>query len=181
MLIDRHRSSLIVVDVQEKLCPVMQDPRRVIHNSGRLLRGAGLMEVPVTISEQYPKGIGPTMADLRPYFDPDVVIEKVSFSCTGEPAFMDRMKRLDRPQSVVCGIESHVCVLQTCLSLQAMGHQVFVVEDACSSRSALDLDVAMRRLSAAGISVVTTEMVLFEWLGRADDAQFRTVMAQLLK
>jgi nicotinamidase-related amidase len=164
----RDRSSLIIVDVQEKLCPVMDDPRRVIYNSCRLLRGAALLEVPVTVTEQYPKGIGPTMADLRPYYDPAVVIEKITFSCTKAAAFQERIKGLDRPQAVVAGIESHVCVLQTCLGLLAEGYEVFVV-------------LAMDRLRGAGAAVVSTEMVLFEWLERADDPQFRTLLQTLLK
>lgn len=179
--ITRDRSSLIIVDVQEKLCPVMDDPRRVIYNSCRLLRGAALLEVPVTVSEQYPKGIGPTMADLRPYYDPSVVVEKITFSCTETPAFQERLKGINRPQAVVAGIESHVCVLQTCLGLLADGYEVFVVEDACSSRQALDLRLAMERLRGAGAAVVSTEMVLFEWLERADDPLFRTVLQTLLK
>jgi nicotinamidase-related amidase len=177
----RDRSSLIIVDVQEKLCPVMDDPRRVIYNSCRLLRGAALLEVPVTVTEQYPKGIGPTMADLRPYYDPAVVIEKITFSCTKAAAFQERIKGLDRPQAVVAGIESHVCVLQTCLGLLAEGYEVFVVEDACSSRQSSDLVLAMDRLRGAGAAVVSTEMVLFEWLERADDPQFRTLLQTLLK
>jgi nicotinamidase-related amidase len=181
MIIERESSSLIIVDVQERLCPVMDDPRRVIYNSCRLLRGAALLEVPVTVTEQYPKGIGPTMADLRPYYDPAVTIEKITFSCTAEPTFTARMDSLNRRQAVVAGIESHVCVLQTCLGLLAAGIEVFVVEDACSSRHPSDLLRAMDRLSAAGAAIVSTEMVLFEWLARGDDPQFRTILQQLLK
>ncbi len=181
MIIERDTSSLIIVDVQEKLCPVMDDPRRVIYNSSRLLRAAALLDVPVTVTEQYSKGIGHTMADLRPYYDPSVVIEKITFACTKEPTFTQRMTTLNRPQAVVAGIESHVCVLQTCLGLLAAGTEVFVVEDACSSRHPSDIALAMDRLRTAGAAVVSTEMVLFEWLGRGDDPQFRTILQQLLK
>ncbi|SIS75363.1 hydrolase [Insolitispirillum peregrinum] len=181
MVIERARSCCVIVDVQEKLCPVMDDPREVIYNSSRLLRGAAHLEVPVIVTEQYSKGIGPTMADLRPYYDTTATIEKITFSCTGEPVFTDRLKQLDRPQVVVAGIEAHVCVQQTCLGLQAAGYQVFVVEDACSSRRRKDKDLALARMAQNGIDVVSTEMVLFEWLGRGDDPQFRTVLNQLIK
>jgi nicotinamidase-related amidase len=110
-----------------------------------------------------------------------VVIEKITFACTKEPTFTQRMTTLNRPQAVVAGIESHVCVLQTCLGLLAAGTEVFVVEDACSSRHPNDLALAMDRLRTAGAAVVSTEMVLFEWLGRGDDPQFRTILQQLLK
>lgn len=181
MVINRDQSCLVIVDVQEKLCPVMDDPRRVIYNGCRLLRGAGLLDVPILVTEQYSKGIGATVVDLRAYYDPAQTIEKITFSCTGEPIFMERLRALARPQVVVAGIESHVCVQQTCLGLKALGFEVFVVEDACSSRRRSDLDLAMQRMGQSGVQVVSTEMVLFEWLARGDDPQFRTILQQLLK
>lgn len=181
MIIERAKSCCIIVDVQERLCPVVDDPRLVIYNCSRLLRGAAHLEVPTIVTEQYSKGIGPTMADLRAYYDTTQTIEKITFACTGEPTFMDRLTALERPQVVVAGIEAHVCVQQTCLGLKAKGFDVFVVEDACSSRRRRDQDTAMQRMMAAGIQVVSTEMVLFEWLERGDDPQFKTILNQLLK
>lgn len=181
MLIDGRHSCFLLVDVQERLCPVMDDPRRVIVNCQRLLKGAALLDVPVLATEQYPKGIGPTMADLRPLLPEDAVVQKMSFSAAGEAHFLERLGTLGRRQVVVAGTEAHVCVMQTCLGLKAEGYDVFMVADASSSRHTADEDAAHARMAAAGIGVVTTEMVLFEWLGRADHEQFRTVHKTLIR
>lgn len=181
MLINGDRACFVLVDVQERLCPAMDDPRRVIVNNQRLLKGAALLDVPVLATEQYPQGIGHTMADLRPLLPDGAVVEKMSFSAAGEAAFMDRLKGLGRDQVIVAGTEAHVCVQQTVLGLKAAGWDVFVVADACSSRHPVDEAASMARMAAAGVGVVTTEMVLFEWLGRADHPQFRTIHQTLIK
>ncbi len=181
MLIDGQNACFLLIDVQERLCPVMADPRRVIVNGQRLLRGAALLDVPVLATEQNPGGIGPTMADLRPLLPADATLEKMSFSAAGEPAILDRLRAFGRRQVVISGIEAHVCVTQTALGLLAAGFEVFVVADACSSRHAADETAAMARLTANGVGVVTTEAVLFEWMGRADHPRFRDVLQTLIK
>jgi nicotinamidase-related amidase len=181
MLIDGNRSWFVMIDVQERLCPVMNDPRRVIVNCQRLLKGAALLDVPVLATEQYPRGLGPTMADLRPLLAEGAVIEKTCFSAAAEPAVIERLRGMPRPQVVVAGIEAHVCVAQTALGLSDQGFAVAVVGDACSSRHPPDEAAALARLAAAGIAVVTTEMVLFEWLGRADHPCFKTVQQTLIR
>jgi len=181
MLINGQRACFVLIDVQERLCPVMGDPRRVIVNGQRLLRAADKLAVPVLATEQYPQGIGPTMADLRPLLPDGAVVEKMSFSAAGEAHFLTRLRALERPQVVLAGIEAHVCVTQTALGLKAEGFDVFVVADACSSRRPADEAAAMARLAAAGAGVVTTEMVLFEWMVRADHPLFRDVLQTLIK
>jgi len=175
MLIEGPRSVLMVVDVQERLCPVMDDPRRVLVNGAILVRAARATDVPVLVTEQYPKGIGPTMVDVRDLVPADAIIEKTAFAATGEPAVTARLAALGRPQVVVCGIEAHVCVLQTCLGLKAAGHEVAMVADACSSRRPANAVAAEKRLAAAGVAVMTTEMALFEWLGDATHPAFKQV------
>lgn len=177
MLIQRHRSALLIVDVQEKLAPVMSDPRRVIHNCALLLRAAKRLEIPALVSEQYPKGIGPTVVDLREYLPEDGVVEKTHFSCAAEPDVMARIRGLERPQIVIAGIENHICVLQTALGLKGQGFEVFVVADACASRKAENEALAQARLRQEGVAVVGVEMVLFEWLEKAGSPEFKELSA----
>jgi nicotinamidase-related amidase len=181
MLMTADQSSLLIVDVQEKLCPVMEDPRSVIHNCGRLMKGAARLGVPVLVSEQYPKGIGPTMVDLRELTDKENFLEKTTFSCAAAPNIMERLEALGRRKVVVAGIETHVCVCQTTLGLLENGYEVFVVADACSSRSPQDRKTGLERMQASGARIVPTESVLFEWLGDAKHEAFREIMQGLIK
>lgn len=181
MLITAETTSLLIVDVQERLCPVMEDPRTVIHNCGRLMKGAARLGVPVTVSEQYPKGLGPTMVDLRGLTAPENFLEKTTFSCAGAPNIVERLTALGRPGVVVAGIEAHVCVSQTALGLLEKGWRVFVAGDACDSRRRPDRDMGFDRLRAAGVHVVPTESVLFEWIGDASHDAFREVSKTLIK
>lgn len=176
MLMDAARASLLIVDVQQNLGPVMAEPRQVYRHCALLLRAAQRLAVPVTISEQYPKGLGPTMAELLAEAPDGVVLEKMHFSCAAEPAILARLQGFARPQVVVAGIEAHVCVAQTCLGLRQQGFDVFVVADACSSRKQANHDLAMARLAAAGVAVVSTEMVVFEWLHVAGTEAFKDLI-----
>ncbi|MGE5547577.1 MAG: hydrolase [Solirubrobacterales bacterium] len=176
MLLDAKRSCLLIVDVQEGLAPVMADTRAVLRHCGLLLRGADRLAIPVLISEQYPKGLGPTLGELRELAPADAVVEKLHFACSAEPALRGRIDALGRPQVVVAGIEAHVCVLQTALGLKAAGYEVAVVADACSSRTAANHAAALERLRANGVEVVTTEMVLFEWLHCAGTPEFKDLV-----
>lgn len=178
MLIDAARSSLLIVDVQENLAPVMAEPRPLYRNCTLLLRGAGILGLPVTVSEQYPRGLGPTMGELVAVLPEGTPrMEKLDFSCAADAAILARLRGLERPQVVVAGIEAHICVTQTALGLAAAGFSPFVVADACSSRVMANHQLALERLRGAGIGIVSTEMVLFEWLGRAGSAQFKEISA----
>ncbi|HLO77001.1 MAG TPA: hydrolase [Magnetospirillum sp.] len=177
MLIEAARSVLLLVDVQENLGPVMADPRSVYRNCALLLRAAARLEIPVIASEQYPKGLGPTMGELRELLPDGAVVEKLHFSCAAEPAIAERLRGLGRSQVVVAGIEAHVCVLQTALGLKASGYDVFVAGDACSSRLAANHQAALARMAANGVDVVTTESAVFEWLHRAGTPEFKDLIA----
>ncbi|MBF0325935.1 hydrolase [Magnetospirillum moscoviense] len=180
MLMDAAASSLLIVDVQQNLGPVMADPRAVYRGCSLLLRGATRLDIPVTVSEQYPKGLGPTMGELLELTPANSVVEKIHFSCAAEPAIKDRLDGFNRKQVVVAGIEAHVCVLQTAIGFHQAGYQVFVVADACSSRLAANHQAAMARMAAGGLSIVTVEMVLFEWLHRAATPEFKD-LSRLIK
>ncbi|MCF8480589.1 MAG: hydrolase [Rhodospirillum sp.] len=174
------QSVLIVIDVQERLCPVMNDPRRVLMNGARLVRAARILGLPVVVTEQYPKGLGPTMHDIRAEAPRDAAdcayFEKLTFSIAADPPVMAHLDGLGRRQAVICGIEMHVCVLQSALRLRARGWDVFVVADACSSRLPESEEAARTRMVAAGIQPVTTEMALFEWLESKENPAFKTIM-----
>lgn len=177
MLIKAERSCLLVVDVQSKLAPTTRDSERVVANISVLLKAAARLGVPVLASEQYPKGLGPTVEEIARLLPPGSILDKVHFSCLGDTGLAGRFRELGRDQAVVVGLEAHVCVLQTSLDLIDDGRQVFVVADATSSRAAANREAALRRLETAGCGVVTTEMVVFEWLGRAGTPEFKELSA----
>lgn len=173
MLISAEKSCLLVVDVQDKLLAAMQAPERLAKNCGILLKAAARLRVPILVSEQYPKGLGPTAAELRPLIPEGAVVEKAAFSCADVPEYRERLRTLGREQAVIAGIEAHVCVLQTALGLNERGYRCFVVSDAVSSRTRENLAAALERLRDNGVETATTEMVLFEWLGRAATPEFK--------
>lgn len=173
MLMSASTSCLLVVDIQERLAAKVRAPRAVIGNAAVLLKAARRLDVPVLVSEQYPRGLGTTVPDLKPLLIGGEIIEKLHFSCIGEQSFANRFAALGRPQAVVAGMEAHVCVLQTVEDLLARGTETFVVEDATSSRTERNHAVAMVRLREAGARVVTTEMVVFEWLAMAGTSAFK--------
>jgi nicotinamidase-related amidase len=182
MLADAAGSLLAVIDMQERLAAAM-DPsilRGVVKNTGILLQSAGRLGIPVVISEQYPKGLGPTAAEVLNMLPPaNVRIEKTRFSCACEEGLVQAVQSAGRRQVIVAGMEAHVCVLQSALELRASGHEVFVVADACCSRSAENHANAMHRLRAAGVVVTNTESTVFEWLRDARHEHFKALSALL--
>lgn len=180
MLLRAERSFLAVIDVQERLAPAMTAPEAAIQRCATLVQAARRLGVPILGSEQYPKGLGrtvPTLAELMPA---DSMVEKIHFACSDEPAWQDRLRAFDearRDQAVLCGMEAHVCVLQTALGLREKGYSVAVVADAVASRRAEDAGLALARLQQAGMTIVSTEMVVFEWLRRAGSAEFKELSA----
>ncbi|WP_188259647.1 hydrolase [Azospirillum tabaci] len=176
MLLSSQRSVLVVVDIQEKLMPAIAESEQVERNAATLLKAAGLLGVPAFATEQYPRGLGPTAASLRALLPPDGVVEKISFSAAREPAFLERLERLGRRQVVLAGSEAHVCVMQTALSLIGLGYDVVLVADAVSSRVAANAELGIARMRAAGATIVSTEMVLFEWMERSDIPAFKAVL-----
>ena len=180
MLISADRSCLLIVDVQSRLAPAIENREAAEANCAILLKAAARLSVPVLASEQYPKGLGVTVEALQPLIPEDDRIEKTAFSCLREVGFADRFKALGRPQAVVAGMETHVCVLQTALDLQQSGTETFVVADASGSRRGESKEMALQRLTQAGVTVVTTEMVVFEWLRRAGSDDFKA-LSKLIK
>lgn len=180
MLIERERSALLVVDIQERLLPHIHDGQAVLDSAVWLVKVALRLGVPVMLSEQYPKGIGQTVAVLRGLTLPEHVAEKLHFSCVAAKC-LDGLPGSERPQVVVAGTESHVCVLQTVLDLRAQGREVFVVADAVGSRKPSDKALALERMRGHGVQIVSREMVAFEWLQRAGTDEFRAISQEFLK
>nr|VFJ72483.1 MAG: Nicotinamidase-related amidase [Candidatus Kentron sp. FW] len=181
LLIDEHSSCLLIVDVQEKLTPAIHNRNIVIDHCAWLMEAANVIGVPLLVSEQYPAGLGPTVSPLRELAPRDAFMEKVHFSCVSAPECASRIDTLGRNQVIIAGIEAHVCVLQTALDLAASGRQVFVVADAISSRDQRNVELAIGRMQNVGITMVSREMVLFEWAHRADTAQFKHLSTKFLK
>ena len=174
MLLERDRSQLLVVDMQERLAPAIEAVDGVERNCRLLLEGAREVGVPVLVSEQYPKGLGHTLPALQPLLGTNQAFEKMEFSCFANDNLRHALTD-GRPSTVVCGIEAHVCVLQTVLEMKAAGLDVTLVADAVGSRKAESRVLALERAARAGIEIVSTEMVLFEWLRSAADPAFKTV------
>ncbi|HYM31668.1 MAG TPA: hydrolase [Candidatus Cybelea sp.] len=172
-MLDRARSLLLVVDVQERLLPAMADPAAVVEGCGKLMRGAARLSVPILVTEQYPSGLGPTVPALKSLAPDQAVVAKVHFSGAADPGIAAWLQASGRSQAVLCGLESHVCVQQTALQLKAQGWEVFVAGDAISSRRRQSMELAVARMRERGCEIVDVEMVLFEWLGKAGTSEFK--------
>jgi nicotinamidase-related amidase len=165
-------SLVCAVDIQEKLLAVMPAAEGVVSRSLRLATAAGLLGVPKVLTEQYPKGLGPTPQALADSLPP--AIEKTSFSCCGCTAFEQAIPAATEAV-ILCGLETHVCITQTTIDLLAAGYGVFIAVDAVASRHAIDHDIGLRRLEAAGAILTTTEAILFEWCRSADHTAFQAI------
>ncbi len=182
MLINKTNSCLLIIDVQERLISAMDSPRNVIDGCSRLLKGAKILNVPVIITEQYPKGLGNSIFEIKDSApDKAVFFHKTSLSALREDGFMEKMTSTGKKQIIIGGIEEHVCVLQTAVDLKEKGFDVFVVTDACDSRTRQNKTGAEIRLRQEGIFLVTTEMVLFEWLEKAGSPEFKEIQNRLIR
>ena len=168
---------MLLIDMQQRLMPAIHDNEAVVARSVRLAEAARLLDVPVRATEQNPAGLGPTVAPLAAY--PQAVLPKTTFSATEDPGF-SALLPAGAGEIVVGGVEAHVCVLQTALGLLASGHRVVVVADAIGSRDPADRVAGIERARQHGAEIVTSEMVLFEWLRDAQHPKFREVQ-KLLK
>lgn len=205
-LMSRDDTVLLVVDMQERLVPVVRNADRLVWNIARLLKGARVLGVPALATEQYPRGLGATLPDIASGLSatpdggvdtvtgtvtgtivdtvtgtpPSAIPEKLTFSAYGCAAVRERLAAWGRPNVLVCGIETHVCVLQTVLDLGHAGYRVFLAEDAVESRFESDRLTALRRMEAAGSTLTTVESALFEWCFEAGTPEFKQV-SQLVK
>ena len=173
-LLHRASSRLLIVDVQDKLVATLPEATRdrLLSTCRFLAEGAKLLGVPTSITEQYPQGLGPTVATLQEFSADRPAKKRFScVECLGWPAAAEAAD--DRFQIIVAGMETHVCVLQTVLDLLANGYQVYVVADGIASRREIDQQIALERLAGSGAILTTAEGVLFEWAETAEAAEFK--------
>jgi nicotinamidase-related amidase len=172
----RAKAALAVIDIQERLLPAIFEGDRVVQNTVRLIKGARILGVPVLVTEQYKKGLGATTAAIAAQIEGLAQMEKIAFSACGAAGFNQALKAKKISDVILCGIEAHVCVSQTCLDLLDKGFRVFVVVDAMSSRTTDNHFIAVERMRDAGGVVVSTEMVLFELLEKAGTDEFKQIL-----
>jgi len=175
-------SVLAIIDIQDRLLAVMPADARdeMLRNSRLLIQSAAVLDIPVLVTEQYPRGLGLTAASVAEVLPPGAPrIEKTRFSCAGLAAFGEALTGSARSQIVLAGMEAHVCVLQSALDLRAAGREIWVAEDACCSRNPDNRRNAMERMSAAGVVVASTESVIFEWLRDSRHEQFKAISGLL--
>ncbi|ODS01030.1 hypothetical protein AUC71_03295 [Methyloceanibacter marginalis] len=180
MLLSRDKSQVLIVDVQDKLLSAISGKDRVVDRCVRLVMAARKLGIPITVSEQYPQGLGPTHDSIRDAFANDgFIADKTEFSCMRNAMLKDRLhelRRQGRSQVVIGGIEAHVCVLQTAIDLESQGSS-FVVADAVGSRAKASRKLGLARLQKSSVDVVDSEMVLFEWMERAGTPEFKQLQA----
>jgi len=172
----RAHAGLVVVDIQERLLPAIFEKERVQENAVRLVKGAAALQEPVFVTEQYRKGLGPTVPEIAAAIPGFAPMEKLAFSACGAEGFVAALEGKKVSDVILCGIEAHVCVTQTCLDLLDRGLRVFVAADAVSSRTPENYGAGVDRMRAAGAVIVSTEMVLFELLEKAGTAEFKQIL-----
>ncbi|MCX7780790.1 MAG: hydrolase [Negativicutes bacterium] len=172
----RNRSALIVVDVQENLLSAIYDWEAVLATIVKLVKCANILNIPVIVTEQYPKGLGSThrhIRELLPKFEP---YEKITFSCFGSPDFVMRLRQIGCETLLLAGIETHICVSQTALDALEKGYRVHVAADASGSRALFNKETGLAKLRQAGVVITSFEIALHEWLERADTQEFKAVL-----
>lgn len=176
-LIKREDAVLAAIDFQTKLMPAMVDPDTLEASAIRLAKGMQALEIPVLVTQQYTKGLGPTIETISDALGDYEPIEKLTFSAAAEPAFMDALQKLGKKTVILMGIEAHICVQQTALQLLEGGYNVYVIQDCIASRKEQDNLCAQNRMAAAGAVITTGEAVLYEILGGARADGFKAVSA----
>ncbi|MBF0330283.1 MAG: hydrolase [Nitrospirae bacterium] len=177
--IDKNNAALVIVDIQEKLAVAMKAKEDVVKNNLHLIELAKLQNIPIVVTEQYSKGLGPTVSEIRTAVAAYQPIEKLTFSCCGETGFPSEMKKLGKKQVILTGMETHVCVLQTCIDLLKDGYIVHVVRDAICSRSKENWKTALEYMRDAGAVITCTETVLFQLLKVAGTEEFKAISKRI--
>jgi hypothetical protein len=175
MRIERENSAGLVIDIQGKLFPHMDQKETLLRKCTTLIEGLKVLGVPLVITEQYPKGLGATVEDIAKLVAGDPLVEKLTFSCCDEPAVLQTVPFQNRKTILICGIEAHVCVLQSVVDFLAAGYLPVVVEDCISSRSPEDKRVAVERMRSEGAILTTCESILFELARVAGTEEFKAI------
>ncbi|MBS4959987.1 MAG: hydrolase [Clostridiales bacterium] len=175
MRIDLKNSLGIIVDYQEKLTPVIYKNEKIVNNATVLIKGLETLKLPLIISEQYPKGLGKTIQPIADAAKNAITLPKTAFSCWQDNKIRQAILKTGKKDVILCGIEAHICVLQTAIDLIANGYHVYLVEDCIGSRTKQNKQSAIRRAMMEGIHITTYEAILFELLVEAGSDQFKTI------
>lgn len=175
----KHDAVLVIVDIQERLAAAMGERQKVVVNCLHLINAATLLRIPVLITEQYPKGLGPTVSEIKDALETYHPIEKITFSCCGERKFLDELASVGERKIILSGMETHVCVLQTCIGLLKEGHSVHVVQDAVCSRKSDDYKTGIEYMRDAGAVITCTETILFQLLEKAGTEEFKIISKRI--
>ncbi|UCD34229.1 MAG: hydrolase [Nitrospiraceae bacterium] len=178
-ILNRNKAALVIVDVQEKLAVVMKQREKVVTSCLHLIEAAKLLQVPIVVTEQYPKGLGPTVSELRDALPDYMPLEKVTFDCCRGEGFLEKIASLKKKQVILAGMETHVCVLQTCLGLLKKKYHVHLVSDAVSSRKKDDFLTGRELMRDAGAVITCTETVLFQLLEKAGTPEFKEISKRI--
>lgn len=175
MRIVQEETAAVVIDIQEKLLPHIHEKESILQNCIKLIEGLTILSIPIIITQQYTKGLGATVPSIVKKFPEFRFIEKISFSCYEEPVFKEQLSNLGKPCIILFGIESHVCVLQTCLDMLDAGLIPVIVEDCVSSRKPNDKRIAIERMRKEGAVITTMESLLFELTRCAGSEKFKGI------
>lgn len=178
-ILSKDDSALVIVDIQDRLANAMRERESVINNCLHMIELAKMYSIPILVTEQYPKGLGRTVEEIRSAIPDYAPIEKVSFSCCGEQGFVARLRTLGRKTIVLTGMETHVCVLQTCIELLKEGFIIHLVKDAVCSRAKDNWNTGVEFMRDAGAVVTCTETVLFQLLKTAGTEQFKAISKRI--
>jgi nicotinamidase-related amidase len=181
MRIVKNNTLLVCIDLQERLIPAMHSGTSAVTEAAKLVKGFIAIGCPVIVTQQYTKGLGDSVSEIKEAFDNFSHIEKSSFSAMGEPDFVNALEQTGRKTVVICGVESHVCVMQSALDMLAAGYEVFLAADAVSSRKKIDMDTAVKRMLHTGIMPATVESVLFELLENDSKSETFKTISRLVK
>lgn len=179
--LEPEQCALIVVDIQEKLLPPIWEKARFVRNAQLLIRLAGILKIPALVTTQYNKGLGNTVPEVASLLPDSPPIDKLTFSCFGSDAFCGLLKRLpgQRTTVLLCGMETHICVMQTALGALREGYLVHVASDAVSSRTELNWRIGLERMRAAGAIISSTEMMIYELLRSSGAPAFKELLPYL--
>ena len=178
-ILEKDKAVLVVIDIQERLVTAMKKKDKVYENTLHLIEAAKLLNIPIVVTEQYPKGLGPTVDEIKeglPQYEP---LEKVAFDCCRGDGFLEKIASLKKSHIILAGMETHVCVLQTCLSLLKEGYFPHLVSDAVCSRKKDDYFTAKELMRDAGAVISCTETVLFQLLEKAGSPEFKVISKRI--
>ena len=178
-ILNKDSAALVVVDIQEKLVPAMKKRQQVYDNCGHLIELAKLIDLPIVLTEQYPKGLGPTVPEIKDVLPSYTPLEKVTFDCCRGEGFLDTITSLQKTHIILTGMETHICVLQTCLSLLKEGYFVHLVGDAVCSRKKQDFRTGVETMRDAGAVITCTETALFQLLEKAGTPEFKAISKRI--